>query len=123
MILVDTSVWIDHLRANDPVLAGILNNGGVLMHPFVLGELSLGSIRQRDVVLEALSGLPRANQANDAEVLLFITQKTLFGLGIGYIDAHLLAAVRLTPDASLWTRDKRLLAAAQRLNLAAHSVH
>lgn len=123
MILVDTSVWIDHLRANDPVLAGLLNNGGVLMHPFVLGELSLGSLRQRDVVLEALSGLPRAKLANDTEVLLFIAQKALFGLGIGYIDAHLLAAVRLTPDASLWTRDKLLLAAAQRLGLATHSVH
>lgn len=118
MILVDTSVWIDHLRLNDERLAKWLRAGQVLAHPFVIGELALGNLRNRETVLDALKDLPRAMLASDDEVLRFIEQSGLFGLGIGYIDAHLLAAVRLSPGASLWTRDKRLLAAGIRLGLA-----
>jgi predicted nucleic acid-binding protein len=114
VILVDTSVWIDHFRAGDAALADLLDRGSVLMHPFVLGELALGNFRRRDV-LGTLRDLPLAAVATDGEVLDFIERNTLFGLGIGYVDAHLLAAIRLTPGASLLTRDSRLAAVAERL--------
>ena len=118
MILVDTSVWVDHLRASDDVLVGLLDAGMVLAHPFVIGELALGNLGRRETVLSALSDLPRAIVATDAEVLPFIDRHTLFGRGVGYIDIHLLAAVRLTAGAELWTRDKRLHGIAVRLGLA-----
>lgn len=117
MILVDTSVWIDHLRGTDQVLAGLLDKGAVLTHPFVIGELALGNLRQREIVLNALSDLPRANVATDMEVLDFINRRRLFGRGIGFIDAHLLAAVQLTAGAELWTKDKRLDGIAVHLGL------
>ena len=117
MILVDTSVWIDHLRAGDQTLVGLLNAARVLAHPFVIGELALGHLRERKVVLATLSDLPQTSIATDTEVLHFIDRYALFGRGIGYIDAHLLAAVRLTGGASLWTRDKRLRSVAETLGL------
>ena len=123
MILVDTSVWVDHLRAGDRTLAGLLDTGSVLSHAFVIGELALGDLRQRDLVLATLQDLPQASVATDREVLRFIGQHELFGLGIGYVDAHLLAAVRLTAGAALWTRDKRLLGVSERLGLAAGRLH
>jgi predicted nucleic acid-binding protein len=123
VILVDSSVWIDHLRRADEILTDLLDREQVLMHPFVLGELALGHLRQRDVVLEALQDLHQATMARDEEVMHVIERQRLFGLGLGYVDAHLLAAVQLTPQASLWTRDKRLLAAAERLSLAARLTH
>jgi predicted nucleic acid-binding protein len=118
VILADTSVWVDHLRASDQVLAALLDTGMVLAHPFVIGELALGNLRQRDIVLNALANLPHASLATDAEVLHFIERHALFGRGIGYIDAHLLAAVQLTAGAELWTNDKRLHGIAVRLGLA-----
>ena len=118
MILVDSSIWIDHLRRADTKLAGLLERGQVLAHPFVIGELALGNLRQRDGILEDLLALPQAIVADDDEVLEFIARHTLFGRGIGYIDAHLLASVRLTADASLWTRDKRLNEVAATLGVA-----
>jgi predicted nucleic acid-binding protein len=118
VILVDTSVWIDHLRAGNKRLAALLDDGMVLAHPFVVGELALGNLRQREIVLHALSDLPRAGVATDAEVLQFIDRHALFGRGVGYVDVHLLAAARLTPGATLWTNDKRLHAAAVQLSLA-----
>lgn len=119
MILVDSSVWVDHLRNGDPILAGLLNAGRVLAHPFVIGELALGSLRQRALILGALRGLPQAIVAQDTEVADFIERNALFGLGIGYVDAHLLASAKLTPDASLRTRDRRLREAATRLGVEA----
>jgi predicted nucleic acid-binding protein len=119
VILVDTSVWVDHLRAGDAALAELLDAGRVLAHPFVIGELALGNLRQRGPILEALHDLPQAIVAADREVLHFIKQHALFGLGIGYIDAHLLASVRLTASAGLWTRDKRLSGVAEQLGLLA----
>jgi predicted nucleic acid-binding protein len=118
VILVDTSVWVDHLRKGDQALARLLDSGMVLTHPFVNGELALGNLRQRDFILTALQDLPRAVVATEQEVRQFIAQHTLAGAGIGYVDAHLLAAGRLTAGATLWTRDKRLLGVAQRLGLA-----
>lgn len=123
MILVDTSIWIDHLRARDEQLTQLLEAGQVLAHPFVIGELALGNLRNRDAVLGALQDMPQAGVATEPEVLHFIGKKGLFGLGIGYIDAHLLAAVLLTPGSLLWTRDKRLLAASSRLSIAANATH
>jgi hypothetical protein len=119
LILVDTSVWIDHLRHGDAILASLLERGLVLGHRFVLGELATGSLRQREIVLHDLRGLPQAVVAHDDEVLGFIERETLFGTGLGYVDCHLLASVRLTAGALLLTRDKRLLAAAERMSVAA----
>lgn len=118
MILVDTSVWIDHLRQKDARLIQLLNEGRVLTHPFVTGELALGSFRNRDTVLNALQNMAQAPVATDGEVLRFIERNALHGLCIGYVDAHLLASARLAPVARLWTRDKRLLATSIRLGLA-----
>ncbi len=119
MILVDTSVWIEHFRRGDAILAQLLNDGRVLMHPFVIGELALGGMADRKSTLLSLNDLPRAETAMDYEVLRFIEAQALFGIGIGYIDAHLLTAARLTPGTTLWTHDKRLIAAAKKLGLAA----
>ena len=118
MILADTSVWIDHLRTGDKALAALLDAGMVLAHPFVIGELALGNLRQREIVLQALAELPQSNVAMDAEVLHFIERHALSGRGIGYIDAHLLAAVKLTAGAKLLTNDKRLHGVAVQLGLA-----
>ena len=118
MILADTSVWVDHLRASDKALVASLDAGMVLAHPFVTGELALGNLRQREFVLQALADLPHADVATDAEVLHFIERHALFGRGIGYIDAHLLAAVQLTAGTELWTNDKRLHGVAVQLGLA-----
>lgn len=105
MILVDTSVWIDHLRRSDEVLVQLLDSGQVLAHPFVIGELALGNLQNRRAVLGALQDLPQAPVATHNEVFRFIDTNALFGIGIGYIDVHLLAAVRLLPGTMLWTRD------------------
>jgi predicted nucleic acid-binding protein len=118
VILVDTSVWVDHLRAGDRTLVRLLENSQVLVHPFVIGELALGNVRQRANLLAELQNLPQAPVASDQEVLRFIELHELFGLGIGYVDAHLLAAVRLSAGSSFWTRDKRLLAIAVHLGTA-----
>ncbi len=118
MILVDTSVWIDHLRGGDSELASLLQDGHVLAHPWVIGELALGHLSQRSEILGLLRNLPQAKSATDVEVLTLIDNHQLFGLGIGYVDAHLLAATMLTTDARLWTRDKRLAVVAARHGLA-----
>jgi predicted nucleic acid-binding protein len=117
VILVDTSVWVHHLRATDKTLMSLLDIGQVLVHPFVIGELALGNLKQRDLLLGALQDLPQASIAANEEVLQFIDRHALYGIGIGYIDAHLLASVRLTAGAALWTRDKRLQATADKLGL------
>ncbi|PVE22519.1 VapC toxin family PIN domain ribonuclease [Microvirga sp. KLBC 81] len=119
MIIVDTSVWIDHLRAGDLGLTELLENGRVLAHPFVTGEIALGSLRQRSAVLEALRSLPQATVASDDEALMFIETRKLYGIGIGYVDAHLLTAAQLTPGVTLWTRDRRLREASMQLRLSA----
>jgi predicted nucleic acid-binding protein len=119
VILVDTSVWVDHLRRGDTTLAGLLQSCRVLIHPFVIGELALGGLRPNTQVLALLQALPEASVATDSEVLFLITQQNLSGRGIGYVDAHLLAATKLTPNASLWTHDKRLQTVATHLNLPA----
>lgn len=118
MILVDTSVWVQHLREGNAALRKLLEQGQVLCHPFVIGEVALGSLRRRDAVLGALEDLPKASVAREEEVLEYVSNRALFGLGIGYVDVHLLAAVEMTPEALLWTRDKRLAEIAGKLSLA-----
>lgn len=117
MILVDTSVWIDHLRAAEAGLVAALNAGQVLMHPYVVGELACGNIKNRREILSLLSNLPSAPIASQDQVLEFIDRHRLMGIGIGYIDAHLLTATTLASPARIWTRDKRLATVAARLNL------
>ena len=123
MILVDTSIWIDHLRGDEEGLIQLLNDAKVLVHPFVTGELALGNLNNREAVMGALQNLPQACVATDGEVLRLIQAKSLFGCGIGYIDAHLVAAVLLMPGTRLWTRDKRLLAASAQLGMSFNTTH
>lgn len=118
MILADTSVWVDHLRRGDTRLVDLLESASVLMHPFVAGEIACGSLADRKTVLELLQDLPTTAVAEFDEVLSFVEHHRLWGKGIGYVDVHLLAAVALTNGATLWTRDKRLRAAAQGLGCA-----
>nr|WP_232793092.1 PIN domain-containing protein [Caulobacter hibisci] len=115
--MVDSSVWVAHLRAADPVLVGLLQEGGVLVHPLVAGELALGNLKSRTAFLDALRQMPMATSATDAEVLDFVERYRLYGRGIGHVDAHLLAAARLTVGARLWTQDQRLSSAARDLGL------
>ena len=117
MILVDTSVWIDHLRTGDKTLVELLLAKQVLGHPFIIGEIALGHLPERRRILSSLRHLPQAIVASQDEVLNLIERERLFGFGIGYVDAHLLAATRLTEGASLWTRDTRLLSAGESLAL------
>jgi predicted nucleic acid-binding protein len=119
MILPDSSVWVDHLRRKDETLQAQLDERSVLIHPFVIGEVALGHLAYRTEVLLRLHWLPRAMVADTGEVLRFVDRHKLIGTGIGYVDAHLLVSCRLTADTLLWTRDKRLLAVAARLSLAA----
>jgi len=118
MILVDTSVWVDHLRKGVPALAAALEQGAVLMHPFVIGELACGKLKNRSEVLQLLGEMPGAPMVTDSEARDFIERRALMGQGIGYIDVHLLASATLAGPARLWTRDKRLAAVAEGLELA-----
>ena len=117
MILVDTSVWVDHLRQGDTQLAAALEAGQVRAHPFVVGELACGNLRARGEVLGLVQALPPIMVATDKEVLFFMAEQNLMGRGIGYVDVHLLASARLG-GALLWTRDKRLHAVAAELGMA-----
>ncbi len=118
MILVDTSVWIDHLRQGDPDLVRALEAGEVLGHPFVVGDLACGNLSSREEVLKLLRALPQAPVATVDEALAYIDRRALMGRGIGYLDVHLLASAALAGTATVWTRDKRLAAVAQELGLA-----
>ena len=121
MILVDTSIWIDHLRGGDARLERLLDNSQVSSHPFVVGEIALGNLRNRDEILQLLAALPTAAVASHDETLNFISNFSLGGRGLGYIDVHILAAVRLTPQTTLWSKDKRLLEVARDLGIPAVS--
>jgi hypothetical protein len=123
VILVDTSIWVEHLRLASAILTELLDHGEILGHPFVIGELALGNLRRRDPFLSDLRDLPQAIVADDDEVFRMIDRQALFGRGIGYVDAHLLAAARLTAGSKLWTRDRRLQAVAAQLGLVATPSH
>ena len=107
MLLVDTSVWVEHLRNGTPALEGALNDGQVVCHPFIIGELACGNLKNRSHILSLLDTLPKAQLADHEEVMQFIETNRLMGKGLGYIDIHLLASAVLT-NVPLWTLDKRL---------------
>jgi predicted nucleic acid-binding protein len=117
LILVDTSIWVDHLRSQDARLTRLLDGRQISTHPFVVGELAVGHLRNRDEILFMLNLLPVTAVASHDEALRFITNFSLAGRGLGYIDIHLLAAVSLTPETSLWSKDKRLRSAAEDLSI------
>jgi len=116
MVLVDTSVWVHHLRSANPTLKSLLNEGNVLCHPFIIGELACGNLKNRSEVLSLLQLLPAAKQATREEVMQFIESERLMGKGLGYIDIHLLASAALTA-ASLWTHDKKLQKTADKIGI------
>jgi predicted nucleic acid-binding protein len=117
-VLVDTSVWVDHLRAGDTTLAARLEEGEVECHPFVIGELSCGCLRRREEILDLLRALPAVTTVDHNEAMMFVDRHRLAGLGIGWIDAHLLASAALVRT-TIWSRDGRLRSVARRLGLAA----
>lgn len=116
MVLVDTSVWVSHFRESNSNLEKLLNDGDVTCHPFILGELACGNIKNRDVILSLMQALPMARQVEHDEVLKFIENKKLMGKGLGYIDVHLLASAALS-DALLWSLDNKLNEMSSRLDI------
>lgn len=118
MILVDTSVWIDHFVSGIDDLSTLIDQGQVLGHPFVTGELAVGNLREWDDTVASLRALPSAKVASEGEFLFLISSEKLAGSGLGFVDVHLLAACRLTSEARLWTRDKKLAGTAAALGLA-----
>ncbi|MCO5044890.1 MAG: PIN domain-containing protein [Verrucomicrobia bacterium] len=117
MILVDTSVWIDHLREGNRVLAKLLTDGDVLCHPFIIGEVACGHLRQRREIIALLHTLPSLDRVSDDEALFFIEKHRLYGKGIGLIDIHLLASCSIG-SCQLWTKDKRLLRIADNMGIS-----
>jgi hypothetical protein len=119
MVLVDTSVWIEHLRRGHPALAGLLTQSLVLTHPFIIGELACGSLKSREVILGGLHALPSAVSASQEEVLRLIDNGRLWGRGLGWVEVHLVASALLS-GCPLWTLDKRLAQAARDSGLMLH---
>ena len=119
MILIDTAIWVDHLSHANPTVLNLLAREEVLMHPFVLGEIALGFLGQRDLILTRLGKLPFAETADDNEVINLIKTRQMYGTDIGFVDAHLVASCLLTAGTYLWTRDRRLAAVAERLGVDA----
>jgi predicted nucleic acid-binding protein len=118
LIIPDTSIWVDHLRRGEPLLVNQLDKNCIATHGFVIGELACGNLRARQTIIALLQALPRIKTATDDEVLWFIERHQLMGKGVGYVDAHLLAATAMDGNAKLWTRDKRLYELAAQLSLA-----
>jgi predicted nucleic acid-binding protein len=117
MILVDTSVWIEHLRLGSDKLGSLLYDEQVLCHPFIVGELACGTLRDRREILGLLRALPMLDLVENEEVLSMLEKRRLFGRGLGWVDVHLLASVLITEN-TLWTLDKPLQRAADALNVA-----
>ena len=120
-MLVDTSVWIDHLRRGNAQLAAHLENGSVESHPFIVGELACGTLRRRDEILSLLAALPRVAEAEHDEVLALVASRRLNGRGLGWVDVNLLASA-LLGRTTLWTLDKRLATQARRLRVLFDSI-
>ena len=119
MILADTSVWVDHFRSGNSELRRLLGTGQIAMHPFIVAELALGSLRDRARTLAFLDLLPRARIAQLSEVRQMIEARQLYGQGIGLTDAHLIASIFLSPPTLLWTKDKRLRGIAEAIGIHA----
>ncbi len=118
MILVDTSIWIDFFRGNDQELVTLLQSSSMLCHPMIVGELACGTLPNRSFGLRRLRNLRQAQLVDDSTLLAFIEQHKLYGRGIGYVDNHLLASAMLGDARWLWTRNKRLNAAADDLGVS-----
>lgn len=118
MVIVDTSVWIDHFRRGRSSLATLLDDSMAFIHPFVAGELACGNLANRKEIMGLLRKLPQAPRATDEELLHFIEARDLMGRGVGLVDMHLLASTKLRDDLVLWTRDKRLHNLATELSVA-----
>jgi predicted nucleic acid-binding protein len=116
MVLIDSSIWIDHFRNSNSTLVKLLDGKLVSTHPFIVGELALGQQKQQHVIIEALGHLPNLPVALDTEVMMLIQTERLAGSGIGYVDAHLIASAKLA-QAKVWTKDKKLLGVLSRLDL------
>ncbi len=116
MVLVDTSVWVSHLRDGNAELANLLNDGNVLCHPLIVGELACGNLKDRALILSFMQLLPMSIEVEHDEVLTFIEDNRLMGKGIGYVDVHLITSAVLM-DASIWTLDKKLAQAANTLRI------
>jgi len=119
LILADTSVWIDHLRSGNQEMRKRLNRGEIVIHPFIIAELALGSLRQRAKTLALLDLLPQVRIPQLVEVRLMIEARRLYSLGIGLTDAHLIASIFVNPSTLLWTRDKPLRKVAEALGIHA----
>jgi len=119
LILADTSVWIEHFRSGNQELQKKLSQEQIVIHPFVIAELALGSLKERSRTLALLDLLPRVRVAQLHEIRTLIEARRLYGLGIGLIDAHLIASVLINPPTLLWTRDKQLRKAAEALGIHA----
>lgn len=107
MVIVDTSVWVSHLRKGDAKLERLLDDGDVICHPFIVGELACGNLGNRSEILSLFQALPMATQAEHEEVMQFIESNKLMGKGLGYVDVHLIASAALT-GVPIWTLDKKL---------------
>ena len=118
-VLVDTSIWIDLLVQGDPQLSGLLSSNRAVIHPMTIGEIAVGSVRHRRRTLATLLKLPRSAVVTEDEVLSMVDDHGLHGIGLGYVDVHLLASARLRAAPVLWTRDRRLGEAARRLGVMA----
>jgi predicted nucleic acid-binding protein len=122
LILADTSIWIDHLRSGNKQLRTLLDQGQIVIHPFIIAEIALGSLRERAKTLVLLDLLPQVRVARLSEVRLLIEARRLYSLGVGLTDAHLIASAFINSPALLWTRDKRLRKAAESLGIHASLV-
>ncbi len=120
MILADTSIWIDHLRSGNKEMRRYLDQGHIVIHPFIVAELALGSLQERALTLSLLDHLPQVRVAQMSEVRLMIEARRLYSLGIGLTDAHLIASVFINPSTLLWTKDKPLRKAAEALGIHAN---
>jgi predicted nucleic acid-binding protein len=116
MVLVDTSVWVSHLRDGNNELVRLLNDGRVLCHPLIVGELACGNLKDRTVILSFLQLLPMSTEAEQEEVLSFIENNRLMGKGLGYVDVHLIASAVLT-GVPIWTLDKKLVQSVDSLHI------
>lgn len=117
MVLADTSIWVEHFRKSQPELVELLLSSSILMHPFIAGELACGNLNNRTKFLKDLETLPKARLATNLEVMRFIEDRRLYGMGIGWTDAHLIASALLS-QCKLWTLDKRLRDAALELEVS-----
>lgn len=123
MVIVDTSIWIDHFRRGRSSLVTLLDDSMAFIHPFVVGELACGNLANRKEIIGLLRKVPQAPRATDEELLHFIEARDLMGRGVGLVDMHLLASTKLLDDSVLWTRDKRLHDLATELAVAFQATH